>query len=162
MATRTEAVRAAVPPPPRPPRKPVGGLVRVWLAWRRSAASDGSFAACELLEDRSSYEERSEGGLVRHSLRLVLDEAAAAALCTPVWCRRAQREGVAARIETASGLCLETGRSERFGTECPLRLAAVEYRTGSRRSDLPTVTLVFECEDDEGALPPAGAQNDDD
>lgn len=62
-------------------------------------------------------------------------------------------EGTVARIETASGVFLLAGRSEKFGAEQPLRLTEIRYESQTKFAARPVLVLTLAGEDTAPAPP---------
>lgn len=66
---------------------------------------------------------------------------------------RLATEGAVARIETASGVFLLAGRSEKFGAEQPLRLTEIRYESQTKFAARPVLVLTLAGEDTAPAPP---------
>ena len=137
------------------PLKPAGGIEAVWLIPASDIVSatygDGCCTGLTLragasadqwliLEQSSSFREENlnpDGPpRFRHTLTLVADP-----------------EGTVARIETASGVFLLAGRSEKFGAEQPLRLTEIRYESQTKFAARPVLVLTLAGEDTAPAPP---------
>ncbi len=137
--------------------KPVGGVVRVLLYPADSVkkalfSSEGcqvQFAVrpieLELLEDRSSYEERAESSKgqtkVAHILSAVSDRDMARRWLESDFLEQASIEGLIAQVILADGRRLLAGYSSLFEAEQPLRLESLTSTSGVALCDRPSVTL---------------------
>ena len=134
------------------PLKPAGGIEAVWLIPASDIVSatygDGCCTGLTLragasadqwpiLEQSSSFREENlnPDGPPRFQL---------AGLAT---------EGAVARIETASGVFLLAGRSEKFGAEQPLRLTEIRYESQTKFAARPVLVLTLAGEDTAPAPP---------
>ena len=135
------------------PLKPAGGIEAVWLIPASDIVSatygDGCCTGLTLragasadqwliLEQSSSFREENlnPDGPPR--------ERQLARLAT---------EGTVARIETASGVFLLAGRSEKFGAEQPLRLTEIRYESQTKFAARPVLVLTLAGEDTAPAPP---------
>ncbi len=160
-AVRSEEARTGTPA-----HRPVGGIEAVALlpathveavtfeAGRCTAVTPkagAQWVEWPILEDCADYTEEhlcEEGNLLtRHTLRLQCDpeevRGSFAALCEMTLAGA----GVVARIETAAGVTLLVGWSERFGCEQPLRLHSARCRTEAAPLDAPRFEAVLVSED---------------
>lgn len=149
-------------------RKPAGGVAAVQLAsaanlreydfsdggarcTRLFFADNGAVMQCQLLEERSSFDESltTEGGAaaVVHRLSLVADRNMAAAWLTPDFVSELICCGGVAMVLLADGRRFVVGISRKFGAEQPLRLKSLKTASGRRAVDEPTVELVLESAD---------------
>ena len=110
-----------------------------------------SVMTCSLLEDASSFKERYhfDGGAiaVQHKLTLVADRNMAAVWLESSFHHECMRKGVCAVVTMNDGRQLLVGISARFGTEQPLRPIEIISSSGSRLSDVPTITFTLESYD---------------
>ena len=137
--------------------KPVGGVKSVFL-YPAEAISTILFSSegcevefvdspieVELLEDKSSYEERVEVSKgqtkVVHTLRLVADRVKAEKWLETEFLERASLDGVVADVLLADNRRVVVGYSLLFGDEQPLRLESLISTSGSTPHDRPSVTL---------------------
>lgn len=149
--------------------KPVGGVKRV-LLYPTEAIKKVLFSkkGCEveysaapieveLMEDKSSFEERAEAvkGQTRitHILQLVSDRAKGEEWLKPDFLEMISIDGAVADVELADNRHLLVGYSTTFGNEQPLRLESLSSSSGSTLHDKPTLTLrlvshdiAFSCE----------------
>jgi len=141
---------------PRPSVRPRGGVSKVELVPAPLWAGTGSpfppgAVEWAFREDRAHYREELTGDeplvpLVRHVLEmeLPLDAASRRAVAS---LQAANAAGFVAIVTLASGERLTVGRSARFGTLYPLRVAACDLGSGRTPADLPTATLRLESVD---------------
>ena len=146
------------------PLKPAGGIEAVWLIPASDIVSatygDGCCTGLTLragasadqwliLEQSSSFREENlnpDGPpRFRQTLTLVADPEESL--------DRRGTEGTVARIETASGVFLLAGRSEKFGAEQPLRLTEIRYESQTKFAARPVLVLTLAGEDTAPAPP---------
>ena len=119
------------------PLKPAGGIEAVWLIPASDIVSatygDGCCTGLTL-----------RAGASADQWPIRLGERQLARLST---------EGAVARIETASGVFLLAGRSEKFGAEQPLRLTEIRYESQTKFAARPVLVLTLAGEDTAPAPP---------
>lgn len=137
--------------------KPVGGVKRV-LLYPADSVETAIFSSkgcqiqfseapleVELLEDKSSYEERTEvsNGVTKvvHLLQIVADRDMAKTWFEFDFLERLSIDGAIAVIMLADGRSLLAGYSSLFGDEQPLRLESLSSTSGSTLHDRPSVAL---------------------
>ena len=149
------------------PLKPAGGIEAVWLIPASDIVSatygDGCCTGLTLragasadqwpiLEQSSSFREESlnpDGP----PLTLVADPEEIRDRLGERQLARLATEGAVARIETASGVFLLAGRSEKFGAEQPLRLTEIRYESQTKFAARPVLVLTLAGEDTAPAPP---------
>ena len=154
------------------PLKPAGGIEAVWLIPASDIVSatygDGCCTGLTLragasadqwliLEQSSSFREENlnpDGPpRFRHTLTLVADPEEIRDRLGERQLARLATEGTVARIETASGVFLLAGRSEKFGAEQPLRLTEIRYESQTKFAARPVLVLTLAGEDTAPAPP---------
>ena len=154
------------------PLKPAGGIEAVWLIPASDIVSatygDGCCTGLTLragasadqwpiLEQSSSFREENlnpDGPpRFRHTLTLVADPEEIRDRLGERQLARLATEGAVARIETASGVFLLAGRSEKFGAEQPLRLTEIRYESQTKFAARPVLVLTLAGEDTAPAPP---------
>ena len=110
-----------------------------------------------ILEQSSSFREENlnpDGPpRFRHTLTLVADPEEIRDRLGERQLARLATEGTVARIETASGVFLLAGRSEKFGAEQPLRLTEIRYESQTKFAARPVLVLTLAGEDTAPAPP---------
>lgn len=141
--------------------KPKGGVVAAelypageLLSLEELTAGEG--IGVELVDDSSKYEElfMAKEGLVsvEHTLTLCAARNKAAAWLDADFLQRCAAEGVAARVEIATGEVLWLGWSKKFGFEQALRLKQMQFLSGSELNFAPCVVLTLSSLDVKSAL----------
>ena len=154
------------------PLKPAGGIEAVWLIPASDIVSatygDGCCTGLTLragasadqwliLEQSSSFREENlnpDGPpRFRHTLTLVADPEEIRDRLGERQLARLATEGTVARSETASGVFLLAGRSEKFGADQPLRLTEIQYESQTKFAARPVLVLTLAGEDTAPAPP---------
>ena len=122
---------------------------------RLKFVDDQAVMECSLVEDASTFEELFEfdGDIVsvRHTLTLVADRNMAEAWLESTFSRESGRVGLCALVTLNDGRRLLVGYSERFGAQQPLRVKQIASGSGSKRIDIPRLTMTLESFDTSAA-----------
>ena len=141
--------------------KPVGGVrdVELFAVQGFNRVEDmvqGEGVTVLLMDDGSHYDEHiSAEGLpvsVQHTLTLYADRNNASAWFDKEFLSLASTEGVVARIRLTTGEEIVVGWSPKFGFEQALRLRSLQFHSGSRPQQTPTVELTLSSHDTTSAL----------
>ena len=140
------------------PLKPAGGIEAVWLIPASDIVSatygDGCCTGLTLRAGASEENLNPDGPpRFRHTLTLVADPEEIRDRLGERQLARLATEGAVARIETASGVFLLAGRSEKFGAEQPLRLTEIRYESQTKFAARPVLVLTLAGEDTAPAPP---------
>ena len=141
--------------------KPVGGVTHVELfavqgLSRVEDMVEGRGLTVALMDDGSHYDEHiSAEGLpvsVQHTLTLYAERNHASAWFDGDFLAHATTEGLAARIRLTTGEEITVGWSPKFGFEQALRLRSLQFHSGDRPQQRPTVEMTLSSRDTTSAL----------
>lgn len=141
--------------------KPVGGVTHVELFAvqglnRVEEMVEGKGLVVALMDNGSHYDEHiSAESLpvsVQHTLTLYSYRNNASAWFDSEFLTHASAEGVAARIRMTTGEEIVVGWSPKFGFEQALRLRSLQFHSGNRPQQMPTVELTLSSHDTTSAL----------
>lgn len=132
--------------------KPVGGVAHVELFAVQGFARvedmvQGAGLTIALMDDGSHYDEHISSDhlpvSVQHTLTLCAPRSQASAWFDSDFLAHASAEGVVARIALCSGEKMMIGWSPKFGFEQALRLRSLQFHSGDRPQQTPTVELTL-------------------
>ena len=132
--------------------KPVGGVAHAELFAVHGLRgvedmTPGEGVEVSLMDDGSHYDEHISSDhlpvSVQHTLTLCAPRSQASAWFDSAFLAHASAEGVVARIALSSGEEMMIGWSPKFGFEQALRLRSLQFHSGDRPQQTPTVELTL-------------------